>query len=142
MKPPDYFVRELAAFDPDLRIRWSTQYERWMVERRVRRALHPGTIKCEDWDDDVIRARDGYLLVGTVSPHGLSRTILEKLKASDLWSNDGWRRVADKMDEYDRTKEEKAWDDFSDDIRSYSAEVYEWLKIRDGRSVFSPGWVE
>ena len=139
MDAPAWFVRELEAFDPDMRLRWSRRLELWQLERKVRRSLHPGTIKQSDWDDDVIRARDGYLLVASVPPRALHRSIFSKLRHADLWSNGGWEAVSDALDAYEQEEESRKWESFSAKARDYAADMYDWLKIRDGRSVYNVG---
>ena len=141
MKAPAWFERELRAFDEDLRLRWSVKKELWLIERRVRRALHPGTIKTDLEDDDSIRARDGYLLVASIPPRGLSRFVFQKLRESDLWQT-GWKRVADELEAAEQAAEQKAWSDFSADVAGLSDEVYSFIARREGRQVFSLGFPE
>jgi hypothetical protein len=142
MNPPAWFIREMSAFDEDLRLRWSVKLEMWQIERRVKRSMHPGTIKCGEIDDDRIRARDGYLLVASVPPRGLCREIFQKLKDADLWARGGWKEVANAIEAAEELEEEQRWKAFSDDIKAYSADIYEWLKIRDGRTVYNAGFLE
>jgi hypothetical protein len=137
---PKWFLNELRVFDPDLRVRWSRRTETFHLERRVTRSLHPGTIRNDHWHDDYIRAQDGYVLVGIIRPGLFSRTIFDKLRAADLWSNGGWARVCRKIEEFEEAEEERKWDDFGETLREESAELYETMKIRDGRTVFNAGW--
>lgn len=137
---PEWFLRELHQFDADLRVRWSPRRELWQLERRVTRSLHPGTIRNDGWHDDYIRAQDGFILVAEIPPRQFHRTIFDKLRASDLWSNGGWEKVADEIEALEQAEEDKKWANFSDDIAYRSKEIYEWWKIRDGRTVFSHGW--
>jgi hypothetical protein len=141
MIAPEWFLRELEAFDPHLRLRWSARRELWQLERKILRGLHPGTIFCDGWHDESIRARDGYILVASIPPDRLTRAVFARLRASDLWSNGGWKRVADQLDAYDEIQEEKSWENFSSNVRDASKDVYEWMKIRDGRTVFNAGWL-
>jgi hypothetical protein len=138
---PRWFLDELRAFDSDLRLRWSFRLQNWQLERKVTRSLHPGTIRNDSWHDDYIRAQEGYILVATIPFNGLSRSVFERLRASDLWSNGGWQRVAEELEELERVQEEKVWNDFQDSVRASSAELYNLWKIRDGRTVFNAGWV-
>lgn len=142
MDAPKWFVKELKAFDSDLRIRWSPRTETFHLERRVMRSLHPGTIRNDHWHDDYIRAQEGYILVATIPPNAIARSIFDKLKAADLWANGGWKKVADDIEMYEEMEEEAKQKAFSDDIRSMTAELYSLLKIRDGRTVFNAGWVQ
>jgi hypothetical protein len=141
MQAPDWFLQELKAFDPLLRLRWSVRHEAWQLERQVAWGLHPGTISKDTDSDSYIRARDGYVLVATIPPHGLARSVFAKLRASDLWAHGGWKRVADQMDAFDQMQEERTWESFSAKVHDASREVYELMKIRDGRTVFNAGWV-
>jgi len=138
---PKWFLKELKEFDADLRVRWSKRTETFQLERRVTRSLHPGTIRNDGYHDDYIRAQDGYLLVGVIRPGMFSRTIFEKLRASDLWSNGGWAQMARTIEAFEEAEEERKWAEYSDELRHQSAELYEHMKLRDGRTIFSPGWV-
>lgn len=142
MIAPDWFVRELHAFDPDLRLRWSRRLEMWQLERKVRRSLHPGTILCDDYRDDWIRAKDGFLLVASIPPKSLSRSIFARLKDADLWSNGGWQKIANAMDEADAMEEQRRLGAFQARIKEYSRDVYDLIKVRDGRTVFNSGWIQ
>jgi hypothetical protein len=142
MEAPKWFLRELNAFDPELRIRWSPRQEMFQLERRVTRSLHPGTVKNDNWHDDYIRAQDGYILVAQIPPHAIARSIFDKLKNADLWAHGGWERVVNEIEYYEQLEEEKRDKALGDDIRSMSAEVHSILKIRNGRTVFNAGWVQ
>ena len=142
MDAPGWFVRELQAFDSDMRVRWSPRTELFQLERRVTRSLHPGTIRNDGWHDDYIRAQDGYILVAQVPPGKFSRTIFDRLRASDLWANGGWEQVCRQIEGDEDREEEMQWRKFEEDIHEHSKEVYDWMKWRDGRTVFSPGWVQ
>ena len=140
MEAPAWFLKELRDFDPELRVRWSARMELWQLERRVRNALHPGTIRNDGWHDDYVRAADGYLLVASVPHGGFGRHIFERLRASDLWSQGGWERVADELDAFEAAEEERKWAGIESDNRAIAREVYDLMKIRDGRTVFSTGF--
>jgi hypothetical protein len=140
MKPPDWWIRELHAFDPDLRTVWSPAMQLWQIERRVRRAIHPGTIKTDSWDDDYRRAREGFLHVASIPPRGFSRYALEKLKAADLWVDGGWQRIERELCEAEAALEAKQWKDFEGDLHHMHREVYRFMAARSGRLVFSAGF--
>ena len=138
---PAWFLKELKAFDSELRVRWSRRTETFQLERRVTRGLHPGTIRNDNYHDDVIRAQDGYILVATIRPEiGFSRSIFSRLRAADLWSNGGWAKMAKTIEDFEEAEEEKKWTDFSESLKHESAELYDLMKIRDGRTVFSAGF--
>lgn len=136
---PGWFLTELREFDSELRLRWSRMRELWQLERRVTRGLHPGTIRNDNYHDDCIRAQDGFILVAEI-PHGtFGRHIFSALKASDLWSNGGWEKMAQNIEAFEEAEEEKKWADFGDTILQESKDLYEVMKIRDGRTVFNIG---
>jgi hypothetical protein len=138
---PSWFLKELREFDPELRLRWSRKMELWQLEIRVTKSLHPGTIRNDNYHDDYIRAQDGYILVASI-PHGtFGRHIFERLRHNDLWSRGGWERMIRDIEEFEEAEEEKKWADFEDILKNESKEVYDLMKIRDGRTVFNAGWV-
>src|SRR5687767_7794014 len=65
---PDRFQLRLEeVFGRRFRIRWSLRKGAWHIEQRVgRAALAP--LRIAEWDDSLIRARDGYALVMEVRP--------------------------------------------------------------------------
>jgi hypothetical protein len=140
MKAPEWWTRELKALDPELRTRWSAKRELWMIERKVRRSLAPGTIKEDPDDDDVVRAKEGFIHVATLPPRGFSRYALEKLKASDLWSRGGWAQVDRELCEAEAALEAKQWADFDSDMHGLHREVARFLAVRQGRMIFSGGF--
>jgi len=57
---PSAFVSRLdREFGGRLRIRWSDQREEWHIEQKVGNAVVPA-FHVSDFDDEAIRARDGY----------------------------------------------------------------------------------
>lgn len=140
MRPPEWFVKQMRAFDADLRIRWSARLQLWQIERQVKRSAHPGTIRNDGWHDDYIRAQDGYILVASVQPGKIGPHIFQKLRDCDLWANGGWEKIADQIEDAEQAREEKAWENFGGDVRHLSAEVFNFLKYRNGEAVFNAGF--
>jgi len=136
---PGWFLKELREFDPELRLRWSQRLEIWQLERRVTKSLHPGTIRNDGYHDDYIRAQDGFILVASI-PHGtFGRHIFERLRAADLWSAGGWAKVVREIEEFEEAEEEIKWTKFGEALKEESKDLYELMKIRDGRSIYSVG---
>lgn len=140
MMAPAWFKRELNAFDPDLRVRWSRRLELFQLERRVKNALHPGTVRNDAYHDDQIRAADGYILVASIPPRGFGRHIFDRLRASDLWSNGGWERIADELDAMDERAEELRQKALEGENEAIAREIYDLWAHRSGRSVYSTGF--
>jgi hypothetical protein len=65
---PDTFESELFhRLGRDYRLRWSPAKQMWSIEQKVDWTHeYPGWVS--DWDDEAIRARDGFAMVCEVSP--------------------------------------------------------------------------
>lgn len=55
----DFEARLEREFDNQIRMRWSNQRGEWQVEYKVARGQVPN-VYVSEWDDRLIRARDGY----------------------------------------------------------------------------------
>lgn len=68
MDAPTTFTRQLKdEFQDRLRIRWSAKRREFHIEQRVGR-MAPNPCRIDEGDDDLIRARDGYIHVMSISP--------------------------------------------------------------------------
>jgi hypothetical protein len=141
MLVPKWFLTEMKVFDPELRVRWSPKCRMFQLERKISHSMPIETTK-DSFSDDFIRARDGYVLVAMIEPGKFSRNIFAVLRASDLWSNGGWEAVADAVEAFEAREEELKWKEFENNIHYDSIDVYNWLKIRDGRTIYCPGFSE
>jgi hypothetical protein len=136
---PLWFIKELKVFDPELRVRWSQKMSMWQLERRIAHSKPIDTAKKDCYDDDFLRAREGFVLVALIPPGKFSRSIFATLKACDLWSNGGWEHMARYIEEQEAAVEQKIWDDFSDDLKAQASELYSFLKIREGSMIYNIG---
>ena len=136
---PAWFVKEMQAFDPALRLRWSPRINLWNLERKITHGLPIETSKSDGFHDDYIRARDGYILVALIEPDKFGRHIFSTLRASDLWSNGGWEEMAKFIEELEAREEEAKWRAFDDEIHVATIELYNFLKWREGGLVFNAG---
>lgn len=139
MNPPAWFTEELAKFDPGLRVRWSAQRQMWALERQVKRALHPGTLNGDTEDDEYVRARDGFLLVGHIPPRGISRYVFQTLEQNDMWKRGGWERYIREVEDAEESADEEKWRKITAQNRDLAKDLYEVLKLRSGRTVFNAG---
>ena len=139
MKPPAWFISELAAFDPELRIRWSQRRQLFQLERKIRNSLPIEPRLNNTEHDDYIRAREGYILVGSIPANSLSRRVFEVLRQSDLYSRGGWERVLREIEAGEALQEQRQWEKFSRDMKDLSADVYEFLKLRNGQTIYNAG---
>lgn len=140
MNAPRWFITEMKVFDPELRVRWSEKMKMFQLERKIAHSKPIDTIKKDCYDDDYIRAREGYILVALIAPGKFSRSIFETLRRSDLWSMGGWEHMARFVEEQELAEEQKLWDDFSDRLKHESAELYNFLKFREGSRILNIGY--
>lgn len=141
-KAPEWFVKEMGVFDPALRLRWSQRMNMWQLERKIANSKPIDTTRLDSWHDDYIRARDGYVLVALIEPDKFSRNIFSILRASDLWSNGGWESMARYIEEQEAAEEQRLWDNFTDDIRNQTKDLYAFLKYREGSRIANIGFPE
>lgn len=139
---PGWFLRELELFDPALRCRFSPRTNMFQLERKITNSIPIDTSVLNTEHDDYIRAREGYILVGVISPDGFSRSIFDKLRASDLWANGGWEAMANKIEAYEESEELRKNESFAREIRETSRELYHLLKMREGSSVYNAGFIQ
>ena len=108
MNLPKDYNKKLQRWDDMLRMRWSQQLERWVLERKYRRALWsltPGTLT----DEAFLQMRDGYTTLGTYDPRELPN--IDRLILHLGWA-DTWRtglspeQYADTYEDNSRYKEE------------------------------------
>ena len=67
MEAPRDFVKRLSSEFPYIRIRWSEKREAWQIEEQVGRGALP-PIHIDPFDDNLIRAKDGYWFICEVRP--------------------------------------------------------------------------
>lgn len=68
MEAPPAFTRQLDdVFNGRLRIRWSAKRREFHIEQKVGR-MAPNPCHIDEGDDDLIRARDGYIYVMSIRP--------------------------------------------------------------------------
>jgi hypothetical protein len=136
---PNWFVTEMKAFDSALRVRWSQKMNMWQLERKIANSKPIDTTKRDGYDDDYIRAREGYILIALIPNDKFSRQIFETLRASDLWSQGGWESMARYIEDTEAAAEEKFWNDYSDELKAQTAEIYNFLKYREGSRIVNIG---
>jgi hypothetical protein len=136
---PAWFLKELKAFDPELRLRWSHKMNLWQLERKIAHGKIIDTSKTDYFDDDYTRAREGYILVALIEPDKFSRNIFSVLRASDLWSNGGWETVAAHIEEMEAREEAQKWEAFSDEVKYQAKEFYDFLQFREGSRIINIG---
>lgn len=111
MTPPKNYNRKLQAFDSQLRVRWSEDRERWLIERRAgyrRLDLNPASMSRETY----IQRRDGYFTLGFYPPRELPPIdrLIAHLQRMDTWrpglTADSIANQLDADDHYGRERRE------------------------------------
>ena len=133
MTPDPAFVAELAAFDPDLRVRWSTHRAKlgrplWIIERKIpaNAPKELALLKALDLSRHTIKkmnhartvdlwhgAREGYAHIMDVHPGLLAWSrVAPELAKADAWRVGGMKALADaqdaELDAEEKTKERAA----------------------------------
>ena len=143
MTPDAGLVRELQAYDPQLRIRWGRHSEKWIIESH-RPCKDQRLAQCAAPPDDAAAIKkdlyegwkDGYLHVLTV-PRELAywRFIAPELARMDSWRQGGFEKINDQLDQ-DAVDWEKAADKRVDNyVEDATSEAYERLAWLQGRRV-------
>jgi hypothetical protein len=145
-KPPYSVVRDLAAYDKDLRLRWSTRRDLWMVEKKLE-MRHPSVEKerpnligksavSQDLFD---AARDGYVHILDIHPSLLrSEIILGALRSTDLNFHGSWAAINRRLDEI-QAAEDAALDRQLDTfVEAGSREIYDRDQVLGGRKIYVP----
>ena len=140
-KPPYSVVRDLAAYDMDLRLRWSTRREVWMVEKKLP-IRHPSVEKerpnligksavSQDLFD---AARDGYVHILSVHPSLLnSEVILGALRSTDLNFHGSWAAINRRLDEAQEAEDKRLDRELDTFVEAGSRSIYDrdaWLGKR------------
>lgn len=135
MRAPKWFINEMKAFDSELRVRWSIKMNVFQLERRIANSKIIDTSKTDSFDDDYVRAKDGYILVALIDSRSFNRSIFTTLRECDLWTKGGWEAMAAHIEDLEAREEAQKWEVFSNEIKDHTKELYDFLKIRDGRTV-------
>jgi len=126
--PPD-IARELRAFDPALRLRWSDGQGCWRLERKVSRGTvwPPSMLESPASFEDRKAAREGYILIDLIGPRALNARLVPVLRRADIWSNGGAGAVADAMDQLDISQRETMKRMMSDKFEAAARERFRYM---------------
>ena len=145
--PDPSFVRDLAAYDPALRVRWARHAEMWFIERKMalrnpawlaERPLNPfgvGKRKKDLWEG----WRDGYVHVLSVHPTLLNwQTVAPALASTDRELAGSWEALNQQMEAVDARLEaerERTVANWSAERASDAADHLFW---QEGHTVATP----
>jgi hypothetical protein len=141
--PSEEWCRVLEQYDPDLRIFRSVKHPVYRLARVAKNSagltaaffdkipnLNPDTATC---------IRHGIVAVPltlhTAAIQGAPQLIVDRLQRRDVWRHGGWERVADILDEQDRTRENQVAAERQDSLRVRSRAMRTGFQYRTGARV-------
>lgn len=139
-KPPDWFLRDLAAQDPELVIFPSMVQPFYRVARRTKRS--PGIVAIQTVMAD--KAADTRLLVAEKlvpvtdiypKPHW-GPLILAELRARDIWAAGGADKACDRLEAQEAAREASLDRSMQDELDRRNTSAYFGLQSRQGERVF------
>lgn len=145
-KPQKWFQKALKSLDKDLRVRWSFEHKKFIIERKcpkeglylpVKYVEENGKLVekiMPEKSDRYIQYHDGY--AGIMYVDKLNESVLNKLKAIDMWENGGNLNKLVEIEE--KKREEKKEAEISDEIRTMSREIWDYWNVR---GVFNKGGI-
>lgn len=144
--PPPSIERDLALYDPTLRLRWGPNTNLWYLERKMD-ARHPAMEKerpapggtSPRWRDIWPGWRDGYAVVMCIHPSlCTSRFILEALRNSDIHAHDGTAALNRRLDDL-QAAEDAAADRMLDTfVEAGSRDLFDRAQWLEKRKVYAP----
>lgn len=139
-KPPDWFLRDLAAQDPELVIYPSMVQPFYRVARRAKRT--PGitalnTVMGDKAADTKVLIEHKLLPVTDIYPNPhWGPLILNELRARDIWAAGGADKAADRLESQERDREARLDRQMQDELDRRSTSAYFGLQQRLGERVF------
>lgn len=144
--PPVGFVRSLKNFNPDLRVRWSLEKKKWIIEHMVsdRRALFvPARLEMtpdgkviehilDDSHDRKIQWRDKCY--GILYVEKLDNRVIPILASMDTAHYKNGRAYARAVEQREASQEAYIDKKKHEALADYSSDVYAYLKNRGERA--------
>ena len=120
----------LKGYDKDLRVRWSKQKGRWVVERKVNKGGFNLDRRYDPDSDRYYHIKDGYIHVGDLTSQtefheGEVNLILRSLHDGDIWRLGGAGRLNDILDAEYQAEQEKIDYEISQENRDLAGEAWE-----------------
>ena len=143
MTPDSSFVKDLAAYDPRLRVRFGRHTERWLIERHLPErnpawvAERPNPFGRSPRAKDLWEGwRDGYVHVLTVDRALLNwQTVAPALAEADVQQAGSWAALNHKMDEAETAWEAALDRERQDWTQQASYDAYDHMAYFEGRRI-------
>jgi hypothetical protein len=143
--PPTEWVKQIQAYDANLRVRWSHDKSKWVIEAKteIRNPSLPpafewknvggifAKVRIPETSDRYIGARDGYYQVLYFSK--FNRAVMAALSATDNapLATGERAKLADKSDE---VAEKKAQREVDNHAEAFAKDVYDTMKVKTGET--------
>ena len=147
------FLARLARFDDGrIRLRWSAEKEKWIVERKVATAIQYTKLEeykrqlnwqTGEWSvvpNDLYRAaRDGYMIIDFIDPKPApSDWLIRNLQFSDIRRWGGSKEFVRKLEAFEKSREEQQAKQQAARWKDLASDQYDHLKRRYGEQAFVP----
>lgn len=152
--PPRSLLEDLYRHDDGrLRLRWSQRQEKWALERQVLRPIEyirtlPHYLRIQVAknvfnvveNDEWVRARDGYILVGHYAPQPvLGEWVIKNLRYYDLRRfAGGWKEAELEVLRFEESQEERKEAHHRQRLQDISSDMYENAQWRQGERAAVP----
>ena len=140
--PPPEFVRDLTAYDRDLRVRHAFRIDKWFIETKMPERLlrhfagRPNPWKSPRGHDLYDGWKDGYDHVLTVKPDDLHWSFVQPLLAwADAHRHGGWQRLNDALDAMQDEEQRAADTQIAHWVEAATNEAYDVLQWRYGNRI-------
>lgn len=136
--PQKWFVRALKSFDPDLRVRWSYEQNKFIIERKtdkrglympVKYVVENNNIKeilLPEKSDRYIQYHDGY--AGILYTDKLNESLLNYLKSIDNWNSK--KTLNELVNEYEKKQKDNKEKKIREEINAFSREIWDYWNVR------------
>jgi hypothetical protein len=141
--PPAELVRELKAYDPELRVRWGVHQRLWIVERQMPPrhkqllAERPNPWQSPKGLDLWDGWKEGYVHVLSVHPDLIRNTplVMGEVAKGDMWRAGGQAAVNRRLDDLAAQEEREADRAVAHYTEAAAKETYDDLAWATGRRV-------
>lgn len=136
-KPPDWFLRQVELYDPELRLFYSAREPVFLIARRSARIESAVVAKLHEHPDTNFLGRHGLILIRSFVPMITWTTeVIDYLYHSDILAHGGAAKVDDALNAAERAAQEREQRAFNDECAAVSGSAYSAVKTRAGQRIF------
>lgn len=143
---PKWFERALKNIDSNLRVRWSYEKGKFIIEyKTLRKYILPpvkyivenGFVKeklLPELSDRYIQYKDGYYTVFYTDK--LNEKVLAYIREIDTWGNK--KKLSEEVEKIEKKEEERKEKEISEEIKAISREIWDYWNVR---GIFNKGGI-